>query len=153
MINHIHDASADELADEVWEGVYGNDPLRSTVLDICGRAEEVRAVVNGGGSGDSTVYTVVAGDTLSAIAAHYGVTADAIVAANGIQNPNLIYTGQRLSIPIGGTVSTKHTYTVQSGDTLSGIAAKFGTTYQEIAAANGIADPNRIYPGQQLVIG
>lgn len=153
MINHIHDASADELADEVWEGVYGNDPLRSTVLDICGRAEEVRAVVNGGGSGDSTVYTVVAGDTLSAIAAHYGVTVDAIVAANGIQNPNLIYTGQRLSIPIGGTVSTKHTYTVQSGDTLSGIAAKFGTTYQEIAAANGIADPNRIYPGQQLVIG
>ena len=96
---------------------------------------------------------MVAGDTLSAIAAHYGVTADAIVAANGIQNPNLIYTGQRLSIPIGGTVSTKHTYTVQSGDTLSGIAAKFGTTYQEIAAANGIADPNRIYPGQQLVIG
>lgn len=152
MINHIKNASADELADEVWEGVYGNDPLRSTVLDICGRAEEVRAVVNGGGSGDSTLYTVVSGDTLSGIAAKYGVTVDAIVTANGIQNPNLIYPGQRLSIPIGGTAATKHTYTVQSGDTLSGIAAKFGTTYQALASANGIQNPNLIYPGQVIVV-
>lgn len=152
MINHIAGASAEELADEVWEGIYGNDPLRSTVLDICGRADEVKAVVNGGGSGESQLYTVVSGDTLSGIASRYGVTVDEIVAANGIQDPGLIYPGQRLSIPIGGTASTKHVYTVQSGDTLSGIAAKFGTTYQAIAAANGIGDPNRIYPGQVLTI-
>lgn len=152
MINHIDKASADELADEVWEGVYGNDPLRKTVLDICGRYDEVRAIVNGGGSGDSQLYTVVSGDTLSGIALRYGVTVDAIVSANGIQNPSLIYPGQRLSIPIGGTASTKHVYTVQSGDTLSGIAERFGTTYQKIAAANGISDPNRIYPGQVLTI-
>lgn len=44
------------------------------------------------------------------------------------------------------------TYTVQKGDTLSGIAAKFGTTYQKIAADNGIANPNKIYPGQVLKI-
>lgn len=44
------------------------------------------------------------------------------------------------------------TYTVKSGDTLSGIAAKFGTTYQAIAAKNGISDPNVIYPGQVLKI-
>lgn len=44
------------------------------------------------------------------------------------------------------------TYTVKKGDTLSGIAAKFGTTYQKIAADNGIADPNKIYPGQVLKI-
>lgn len=47
----------------------------------------------------------------------------------------------------GGT-----TYTVKSGDTLSGIAAKFGTTYQAIAKKNGISDPNRIYTGQVLKI-
>ena len=35
----------------------------------------------------------------------------------------------------------ENTYTVQAGDTLSGIAAKYGTTYQELAALNGIADP------------
>ena len=44
------------------------------------------------------------------------------------------------------------TYTVQPGDTLSGIAAKFGTTYQKIAADNNIKNPNLIYPGQVLVI-
>lgn len=44
------------------------------------------------------------------------------------------------------------TYVVKSGDTLSGIAAKFGTTYQAIAAKNGISDPNLIYPGQVLKI-
>lgn len=153
MIDHIGSASADELADEVWEGVYGNNPLRKTVLDICGRYDGVAAIVNGGGSGDSQLYTVQSGDTLSGIASRYGVTVDSIVAANGIQNPNLIYAGQRLSIPIGGTASTKHVYTVQSGDTLSGIAAKFGTTYQAIAAANGILDPDRIYAGQVLTIG
>lgn len=44
------------------------------------------------------------------------------------------------------------TYVVNSGDTLSGIAAKFGTTYQAIAAKNGISNPNLIYPGQVLKI-
>ena len=41
-------------------------------------------------------------------------------------------------------------YTVKSGDTLSGIAAKYGTTYQKIAQMNGIANPNKIYAGQKL---
>lgn len=43
-------------------------------------------------------------------------------------------------------------YTVVSGDTLSGIAAKYGTTYQRLAEYNGIADPSKIYPGQQIKI-
>ena len=41
-------------------------------------------------------------------------------------------------------------YTVQSGDTLSGIAEQYGTTYQAIAALNGLANPDLIYPGQTL---
>lgn len=44
-------------------------------------------------------------------------------------------------------------HTVQSGETLSGIAAKYGTTWQKLAAANNIADPNVIYPGQRIVVG
>ena len=48
--------------------------------------------------------------------------------------------------------NNKTTYTVKSGDTLSGIAAKYGTTYQKIAADNGIKNPNLIYPGQVLTI-
>jgi len=43
-------------------------------------------------------------------------------------------------------------YTVKSGDTLSGIAAKYGTTYQHLAAVNGISNPNRIYTGQKITI-
>lgn len=53
---------------------------------------------------------------------------------------------------INGNVESGQTYTVKSGDTLSGIAAKFGTTYQKIAAKNGITNPNIIYPGQRLKI-
>lgn len=44
-------------------------------------------------------------------------------------------------------------YTVKSGDTLSGIAAKYGTTYQHLAQINGIPDPNKIYVGQKIKIG
>lgn len=44
------------------------------------------------------------------------------------------------------------TYTVKKGDTLSGIAKKYGTTYQKIAKENGIKNANLIYPGQKLKI-
>ena len=45
-----------------------------------------------------------------------------------------------------------NTYTVQSGDTLSSIAAKFGTSYQTLASLNGISNPNLIYVGQVLQV-
>ena len=47
---------------------------------------------------------------------------------------------------------TEQVYVVQSGDTLSGIASKYGTTYQDLAAKNGIGNPNLIYPGMRLVV-
>ena len=49
-------------------------------------------------------------------------------------------------------IQGENTYTVQAGDTLSGIAAKYGTTYQELAALNGISDPNIIHVGQVLIV-
>lgn len=52
----------------------------------------------------------------------------------------------------GGASSSTKTYIVKAGDTLSGIAVRYGTTYQMLAKKNGIADPNKIYPGQKLVI-
>lgn len=43
-------------------------------------------------------------------------------------------------------------YTVKRGDTLSAIASKYGTTYTYLARINGIADPNKIYPGQKIMV-
>lgn len=98
-------------------------------------------------------YTVQAGDTLSAIAAKFGVSTSAISGYRS-GNPNLIYPGEVLTIN-GGSAASKpaaRTYTVRAGDNLSAIAAKFGTTYQALAAKNGIANPDLIYPGQVLKI-
>lgn len=101
-----------------------------------------------------TTYTVVAGDTLSGIASRYGTTYQELARINNIDNPNLIYAGQVIKIPTSGTNSTSNviTYTVKKGDTLSGIASRYGTTYQKIAQDNGIANPNLIYPNQVLKI-
>jgi LysM repeat protein len=95
-------------------------------------------------------YTVQPGDTLSGIAARFGTTWQHLQQINGLADPNRIFPGQVLLID--GPEPVRRTYTVQPGDTLSAIAARFGTTYQAIAAANGIADPNLIFPGQLLVI-
>ena len=103
----------------------------------------------------STVaYTVKSGDTLSEIAKEYGTTINAIASLNNISNPDLIYVGQYLLIPTtsNANVSTSTTYTVKNGDTLSGIANRFGTTYQKLAEINGISDPNKIFAGQVIKI-
>ena len=52
----------------------------------------------------------------------------------------------------GSASSAEQVYTVQAGDTLSKIAAKYGTTYQKLASHNGIANPNIINVGQKIRI-
>lgn len=96
-------------------------------------------------------YTVRPGDTLSGIAERFNTTVSQLAAINGIADPNKIYAGQVLQIT-GSPSGNQIIYTVKSGDTLSQIAARFGTTYQTLAQLNKIADPNRIYPGQKLII-
>ena len=92
-------------------------------------------------------HVVQYGETLSSIAYQYGTNYQTLAALNGLTNPNLIYPGQILKVN-GSVVS--NIYTVQYGDILSSIAAKLGTTYQTLAALNGLANPNLIYPGQTL---
>lgn len=89
MINHIDKAPVDTLVAEVWADKYGNGSKRKAILGR--RWQEVRNAING-----SKYYTVVKGDTLSAIAKKHGTTVQKIAADNGITNVNLIHVGQRL---------------------------------------------------------
>ncbi len=107
-------------------------------------------------------YSVKAGDSLSAIAARYGMSYETLARLNNISNPNRIYVGQVLKLSSGSTVSNvvNHStasaagsYTVKSGDSLSAIAARYGMSYETLARLNNISDPNRIYVGQTLNLG
>ena len=115
--------------------------------------------------GSSSTYTVRAGDTLGLIAARFGVSVQAIAAANNLVNINVIYVGQVLVIP--GVVNPgptptptstpppttgSTTYVVRAGDTLGKIAIQFGTSIQALMSANNLSNPNLIYVGQVLVI-
>lgn len=92
-------------------------------------------------------HIVEPGDTLSRIAAEYGVSIVELVRVNDLANPNLIVIGEILRIP-----GTNVVHQVQRGETLSQIARQYGTTVAELAAANGIIDINRIIAGSTLTI-
>ncbi|MFA6734485.1 MAG: LysM peptidoglycan-binding domain-containing protein, partial [Sphaerochaetaceae bacterium] len=95
-------------------------------------------------------YTVQPGDTLTGIAQRFGHSVGELAAWSGISNPDVIQVGQ--TIRLSGGAASGGSYTVQPGDTLTGIAASHGTTVAAIADANGIPDPNRIQAGQRITI-
>ena len=99
----------------------------------------------------TSTYTVQSGDTLSSIAAKFGTNYQTLASLNGISNPNLIYVGQVLRVNGSANAGSVY-YTVRAGDNLSAIASRYGTSYQSIAALNGLANPNLIYAGQTLKI-
>ncbi len=103
-------------------------------------------------------YQVKPGDNLYRISLLYNVSQAAIMAANGITNPDLIYAGQSLCIP-GSTPPPPAPrppcgtyYTVQYGDSMSSIAARYGVTMQSMMYANNIINPNYIYAGMTLCV-
>jgi LysM repeat protein len=102
-------------------------------------------------SAQNRTHIVQRGETLSQIAQYYGVSTAALAQVNNIANPSRIYPGQYLVIP-SGTPVTIGTYVVQRGDTLKNIAARYGTTWQALAAYNNIANANLIWVGMVLQI-
>ena len=101
------------------------------------------------------IYVVQPGDTMSGIAAMFGVTLDDLVKANPqIRDPNTIYPGQTVYIPTGAhPTRPSHFYVVQQGDTMSSIAARYGLTVDQLIKANPqIKNPDLIYPGQVIYI-
>lgn len=105
-----------------------------------------------------STHTVQAGENLYRIALRYGLTYQELAAANGIANPNAIQAGMVLTIPgCGGEEAPTEEggeilYTVKAGDTLFRIALRYGLTVEELAAYNGITNPDAIAVGQVIRI-
>ncbi len=94
------------------------------------------------------LYVVRSGDTVHQIARRYSTPADGIISANQLQNPDVLSAGQALIIP-----TDENRRTVRPGDTLYSIARRHGVSLPRLIAANPqVTDPNRIYPGQTVVI-
>lgn len=106
--------------------------------------------------GCSLTHRVQWGENLFRISLRYGKSVAELVALNGLPNGNVIYAGQVLCIT-GGIVpppppSQGTPYVVRSGDTLGKIARNFGVDLYVLARVNNIANINRIYVGQTLII-
>jgi LysM repeat protein len=119
-------------------------------------------------------YVVRAGDTVSGIAARHGLSTASVLALNGLGWKSLIFPGQTLKLtgaassPTGsnstgsnstgsnstgssGTVGQRPArYTIKRGDTISGIAERYGVTTQSLLTLNGLTRTSIIYPGQVI---
>ncbi len=96
------------------------------------------------------------GETLSSIAIKYNTSYQYLARINSIANPNLIYVGQELKVPVLADYNIHDTshrlYIVRRGNTLTQIAREYGVTIENIVELNGIANPNLIYIGETLRI-
>jgi len=114
-------------------------------------------------------YTIAKGDTISHIAARFGVSVQTLLSANGLGWASIIYPGQTLAIPGASTAAVSSTpivaapapakpsvapgaYVIATGDTIAGIASRFGVTTGALLAANGLNWSSIIYTGRSLVI-
>ena len=102
-------------------------------------------------------HTIQPGENLYRIGLQYGYSWAVLAQYNNLTNPNYLTVGQVIKIPAAGTTPTPSApgellYTVKQGDTLGRIAAAYGISWVQIAEANGIVNPNLIYPGQVLKI-
>ena len=115
-------------------------------------------------------HTVVAGDTLTGIAQRHGISLQTLFEANGLGWSSVIYPGQTLNVPgvttaaavapvaapapapVPAPAAPQTTHTVARGDTLSGIAKKYGATLAAVFEANGLGSGSIIYPGQAITV-
>lgn len=144
FINKIYSSSNEEKANDVIAGLYGNGDTRKTLLGSS--YDAVQDIVNQKlGAGKKSVAEVAK----DVIAGKYG-NGDARKRAVEAAGYNYDEVQAEVNKQLGASSSVY--YTVQSGDTLSGIASKYGTTWQSLQSLNGISDANKIYSGQVIRI-
>jgi N-acetylmuramoyl-L-alanine amidase len=100
-------------------------------------------------------YEVKPGDSLTSIANRHGTTVERLANLNDLRNPNHIVIGQTLKVPGrsgGGGGGGASTHTIRPGQSLSGIAKRYGVSAQRLAEVNGIRNPNLIFAGQTLKV-
>ena len=103
---------------------------------------------------------VQSGDTLTSLSKRHDVRISTLVELNDIVDPNRIFAGQRLRIAAPAPTApaatapaaAPRTHTVAYGENLTFIARRYGVTVARIVAANGIANPSRVFAGQRLTI-
>jgi N-acetylmuramoyl-L-alanine amidase len=107
----------------------------------------------------ATSVRVGTGGTLSQIATTYGTSVSALVARNGIANPNMVLAGTVVQIPAAGanaSTTTAHTdsttVVVAAGDSLWALANRYGTTVTSLVQVNKIADPSHVTIGTHLIV-
>ena len=124
-----------DLVVGVMQGKYGDGDARKTALGS--RYQEVQNMIN-------HISTASASTLASEVKAGKYGNGDTRKIALGSRY-------QEVQNIVNGSSGTGATYyTIKSGDTLSGIASKYGTTYQKLAQMNGISNPNKIYAGQKI---
>jgi LysM repeat protein len=94
---------------------------------------------------------------LSHVAKRFGVSVDALAAANGLADPDVVYAGTWLTVPAGGggaaaAPAPARAHLVVAGQNLSTIARTYGVSVDAITSANGIRDPDVVVIGRRLVI-
>ncbi len=114
--------------------------------------------------GDQAVslYTVAPGDTFSGLAERAGVTQLLLARLNPHVDPNLLYVGETLFVPLAGdgpaarsaatAVTTTASYEVAPGDTATGIAEQFGITLATLRSANPGIDLSFVFVGQEILV-
>lgn len=113
--------------------------------------------------GKYAFYVVKRGDTAGEIANRHGLTRADFTRINNLANPDRILVGQKLKVPAGGKPlaagpavavgsADEGTHVVASGETLSEIAVKYSMRAADLAAINGIANPNMVRVGQKLKV-
>ncbi len=140
-IKNIAESTSTNIGESGFE--HGTD-IVPVVLDVDVSGDVVELVDS---DGDISEYEVAPGDTLSSIAEKHNISVETILWANDLNSKSTIKVGQKLVIlPVSGL-----SYKVKKGDTVSGLASRFGVTEDDIVGFNK-TEGNKLIIGETIII-